>query len=102
HPQIDTHVARQRDLNVVPVLLGNALPRPDTNGEAGHTRWCRAMLILFKPWRTSRDLKTADQSWDDAYIEWHVQCSSRVMNIISNTNLENECSDARDTHDTRR
>ncbi|KZV62853.1 hypothetical protein PENSPDRAFT_551691, partial [Peniophora sp. CONT] len=59
HPKFETHVARLRTIPVVPVILGPTLPRRDRAEE----EWCRAMLILFKPWRSLEDLKRPSETW---------------------------------------
>jgi hypothetical protein len=46
HPEFDTHGIRLHSARVVPVLLGDNIPRKDINKEA----FCWLMLLLFKPW----------------------------------------------------
>ncbi|KIO16941.1 hypothetical protein M407DRAFT_33403 [Tulasnella calospora MUT 4182] len=94
HPQADTHRLRTRS-DVVPVVLGPTIPRPDNRDE-----WCRSMLILFKPWRRPKDLKDEEQSWSDAFERYvFPECLQRVMH---NLNIQNECKDARDTYNALR
>ncbi|KAJ7612825.1 hypothetical protein DFH06DRAFT_929721, partial [Mycena polygramma] len=94
HPQADTHLLRSRSA-VVPVLLGPTLPRPDRSS-AEYERWCRAMLIIFKPWRVPSDLKDSAQSWADAFADALPHFSREAKRIMRNMNIENECQDARD------
>jgi hypothetical protein len=66
HSQFDTHLLRLRSIPQVPVLLGPTLPRPDRS-QAEYERWCRAMLVIFSPWREPSDLKHPDETWKDAF-----------------------------------
>jgi hypothetical protein len=56
HPNFKTHTNRMCEIPFVPILLGDALPCGD-RGIWEREQWCRAMVILFKPWRKSSDLK---------------------------------------------
>ncbi|KAJ7131641.1 hypothetical protein C8R43DRAFT_821548, partial [Mycena crocata] len=88
-----------RSFPVIPVLLGPNLPRPDrSDGE--YERWCRSMLILFKPWRTMEDLKGDHMTWEAAFNSTTFTATS--LRIMRNMNVENECKDARDEHDKLR
>ncbi|KAJ7118468.1 hypothetical protein C8R43DRAFT_901530, partial [Mycena crocata] len=95
HKQIDTHLSRLRVTPVVNVLLGAPIPRSD-RGEAERLRWCRAMLMLFKPWRTITDLKLPSQSWQDAFDSTTFSPSSLL--IMKNLHVENECKDAKEEY----
>ncbi|KAI0066314.1 hypothetical protein BV25DRAFT_1781055, partial [Artomyces pyxidatus] len=99
HPSFETHVSRLRRVDFVPVLLGPTLPRADRTLEERNA-FCRAMLILFKPWRNLRDLKAEEESWSQAYDR--VTFGDYVQNIIRNINVEHECRDARERIDTER
>ncbi|KAJ7429945.1 hypothetical protein B0H11DRAFT_1766031 [Mycena galericulata] len=99
HQHKDSHVARMRSTPVVPVLLGDPLPRPDRSN-AEYERWCRSMLILFKPWRGWEDLKGDFPSWEAAFNA--NSFSSDSLYVMRNMNVENECKDARDEHDKQR
>ncbi|KAG1886348.1 uncharacterized protein F5891DRAFT_930619, partial [Suillus fuscotomentosus] len=84
-----------RKVHVVPVLLGAAIPRPDGSTEEYET-FCRAMLILFKPWRSFQELKNNDDTWAESFSRQHF--APGLHKIIQNMNVENECKDARDAH----
>ncbi|KAK7038405.1 hypothetical protein R3P38DRAFT_2427214, partial [Favolaschia claudopus] len=99
HPSAKTHIARLRSVPVVPVLLGAPLPRPDRGG-AELEKWCRSMLILFKPWREAADLLGDHPTWKEAF-DAHT-FSPSVAAVMKNLNVENECQDARDEHDKLR
>ncbi|KZT59319.1 hypothetical protein CALCODRAFT_413126, partial [Calocera cornea HHB12733] len=62
HPQYGTHQLRLSNAAHVPVVLGPTLPRAD-RGVEERLDWCRAMVILFKPWRTLDDLLPPGESW---------------------------------------
>ncbi|KAJ7130145.1 hypothetical protein C8R44DRAFT_530274, partial [Mycena epipterygia] len=84
---------------VVPVLLGPTLPRPDRS-DAEYDKWCRCMLLLFKPWRSMAELKGDHASWASAFDATEFSPASQL--IMRNLNVENECKDARDEHDKLR
>jgi hypothetical protein len=52
HPQYATHLLRKHTSPFIPVLLGPTIPKKDTSNE----KWCKLMLILFRPWRDLNDL----------------------------------------------
>jgi hypothetical protein len=58
------------------------------------------MLILFKPWRQITDLKAPGVSWRSAFES--TVFTDRALEIMKNMNVENECRDARDTHNANR
>lgn len=95
HPRSDTHMMRMRTEGVVPVLLGRSVGRPD-GSQSDYVRWCRAMLILFKPWRSLQCLKRPGQSWVSAY-EGYI-FPPNLAAIMKNFGLERECKDARDEY----
>ena len=95
HPQYRTHLVRKRTLWVIPVLLGEKLPRPDRSDEE-RERWARAVLTLFKPWRHPTDLKGEFETWYEAYEQYEPRISSEHLAIIHNMNVLSECKDARD------
>ncbi|KAK7001749.1 hypothetical protein R3P38DRAFT_2425326, partial [Favolaschia claudopus] len=99
HPQSATHMARMRTTPLVNVLLGPTLPRPNRSPEE-HERWARAMLILFKPWRTVRDLKTVTESWTEAHSQFAF--SEASLQVMRNMQAEFECKDARDSYEILR
>jgi hypothetical protein len=99
HPQYATCLNRIRVVHWIPVLLGDALPRPDRSPEERED-WCRIMLALFKPWRKETDLKNGHSRWSEAF-DAHT-FSAESLRIISNINVENECKDARDNYEARR
>ncbi|KAJ7046270.1 hypothetical protein C8F04DRAFT_938918, partial [Mycena alexandri] len=99
HDQADTHLSRFRAVPVVNVLLGDRLPRPD-RGPAERQKWSRAMLILFKPWRTFADLKSPTESWEEAFDNTHF--TSNAKRVMRNMNVENECKDAKDKYEVQR
>ncbi|KAF9471128.1 hypothetical protein BDN70DRAFT_820445, partial [Pholiota conissans] len=94
HPLYATHEVfcdQKRLHNVVPNFVGGSLPRPDIGDRE---RYCMTMLTLFRPWRTGEELKSVDQSWDEAFNNF--QFSPRDTILINNLNLKYECLDARD------
>ena len=54
------------------------------------------MLILFKPWQTGYDLKSADETWEYAFNNYIF--SDKQVKLMNNFNLRYECLDARDDY----
>lgn len=96
HPLFDTHMCHLRTQSrMVPTLVGAPIPRRDRSPEE-YERSCRALLILFKPWRTEWDLRDPTESWSSAYTRYNFP--PHLQFVISNIHLENECKDARDLY----
>jgi hypothetical protein len=95
HTQRLTHIVRLRQSEFIPVILGRRFPRPDA-GEKDKEEWCKAMLCLFKPWRSIDDLKNSEEAWSTAFDQTVFQ--SHHLAIMLNIHVENECKDARDSH----
>ena len=95
HPQHDTHMVRKRTVWVIPVVLGDRMPRPDRDEEE-RLLWARTVLILFHPWRHPSDLKDGEEDWIDAYDRLKHLIPPEHMSIIHNMNVLSECRDARD------
>ncbi|KAI5891531.1 uncharacterized protein SCHCODRAFT_02506767 [Schizophyllum commune H4-8] len=68
------------------------LPRSDSENR---DEYIRVMLMLFKPWRHARDLKEADQTWEEAFASH--QFTRRELELMKNFNLRWECIDGRDS-----
>ncbi|KZT56308.1 hypothetical protein CALCODRAFT_436054, partial [Calocera cornea HHB12733] len=95
HPQRLRTYARLRKTAAVTVILGPTLPRRDRSDEEKE-RWYRAMLILFKPWRTSADLHEHHRTWEEA---WHSQqFTPEQSSFMENSDVLHQCKDARDKH----
>ena len=58
------------------------------------------MLMLFKPWRSGADLKSNDETWDNAF-NGHTFSSqqSKLMNFF---HIRYECNDSRDDFSSKR
>ena len=95
HPQCETHLVRRRTVWVVPVILGDRIPRSDRTDEE-RERWSRAILTLFKPWRHPADLKESSETWYEAYERYAPAIAPEHLAIIRNMNVLSECRDARD------
>lgn len=78
----------------VPVPIGPALPRADRPDQ--RQRYCRLMLLLFTPWRTSADLKQEDETWEIAYNRAKDDFLSHHLAVIDNITELNMCRDSRD------
>ncbi|KAF8897114.1 hypothetical protein CPB84DRAFT_1650027, partial [Gymnopilus junonius] len=74
----------------VPNFLGATLPRCD---QGDREYYCCAMLTLFKPWRTGKELKQCE-TWDQTFASQFF--SERQLQLMNNFNIKYECLDACD------
>ncbi|KAF8224128.1 hypothetical protein L208DRAFT_1085326, partial [Tricholoma matsutake] len=65
-----------------------------------YARYCRLMLILFKPWRTAFDLRTPQESWETAFENFNTStlCSEEFKQTMNNMQLLHECKDSHNDH----
>ena len=77
----------------VPNFIGGALPRSNC-GDREY--YCSTMLAFFKSWRTGKDLKLKEESWEDAFKIY--KFNVRQLEIMKYFNVRYECLDARDDH----
>ncbi len=99
HPQKDTHEVsmKKNDQYLVPDFIGGAIPRRDTGIREVY---CSTMLIFFKPWRSGKDLKGEEDTWDLAFTTY--EFTDRQNSIMNNFQLRYECNDARDDYHAQR
>ncbi|TDL13846.1 hypothetical protein BD410DRAFT_734788, partial [Rickenella mellea] len=81
-------------MRFIPVPIGPAIPRRDRPDQ--RARYCRLMLMFFKPWRHASDLRCTHQSWEDAFTEFTGTCSPRFLKFMDNMQILHECKDSRD------
>ncbi|KAF8073351.1 hypothetical protein FPV67DRAFT_1409799, partial [Lyophyllum atratum] len=97
HPGYKTHYLKLRPYaqRVVPMCVGK-IPRRDNIEE--YPRYCRAMLLIFKPWRKCDDLIGANESWQDAFSNFlaNDECPETYVHIMRNMQVLHECKDSRD------
>ena len=77
----------------VPNFIGGAISRSDC--------WDReyyylTMLTFFQPWRTRKDLKSEDQSWDNDFTSQ--MFNTRQLEVMKYFNVRYESLDARDDY----
>ncbi|KAI9068164.1 hypothetical protein FKP32DRAFT_1562280, partial [Trametes sanguinea] len=94
HPQKDTHKLRKRTTWVIPVLLGDRIPRADRSEEERED-WARSVMILFVPWRHPGDLKNRSETWFEAFQRRRRSIHPTYESILKNINVLAECRDAR-------
>ncbi|KAJ4464235.1 hypothetical protein C8J55DRAFT_411951, partial [Lentinula edodes] len=73
---------------------GPGIPRRDR--ECDYPRYCRLMLMFFKPWRNASDLRGTCSSWPDAFSSFQETCSNAVKKMMDNMQIMHECQDSRD------
>ncbi|EMD34448.1 hypothetical protein CERSUDRAFT_75984 [Gelatoporia subvermispora B] len=94
HLEVNTKwlkVLHPRRFNV-PVLIGPTLPRPDREKEL--PRYSHLMLMFFKPWRSSSDLRTTGQSWHAAFETFLPTVTDYAKSVLMNMQIMNECHDS--------
>ena len=102
HSESHTHclVFHEKNKCLIPVPIGPSIPRRDQ--EKNYARYCRLMLILFKPWRHASDLRENDQKWEEAFKLFQDNCSSHVNKIMDNMQILHECQDSGNDHFSQR
>ena len=95
HPLYDTHKVKfdEKRKNIVLNFVGGSLPRCD-RGDREY--YCATMLTLFKPWRTGRDLRHEDYTWDETFNKF--EFNERQIQLMKHFNVRYECNDARDDY----
>ncbi|KAJ3858404.1 hypothetical protein EV359DRAFT_6393, partial [Lentinula novae-zelandiae] len=73
---------------------GPAIPRRDRKSD--WPRYCRLMLMFFKPWREAADLQEHYVCWADAFTNFSENCSDKVKKMMDNMQILHECRDSRD------
>ncbi|KAG1748252.1 uncharacterized protein EDB91DRAFT_1007591, partial [Suillus paluster] len=98
HPQFESHVLHVRLVQncSIPVPIGPCIPCRDQ--PKVYPRYCRLMLILFKPWRSVLDLRSHGQSWEEAFEQFREVADGQLLQVMHNTQLLHECRDSRDDH----
>ena len=87
---------RLRKRNAIPVPIGPAMPRRD-HAEA-HARYCRLMLILFKPWRMLSELRESADSWESTFEIFRQSMDIDHQHVLNNMQVMHECRDSRNDH----
>ncbi|KAG5221681.1 ATP-dependent DNA helicase [Salix suchowensis] len=96
HPLASTHKCslllptNKRAKFMVPNFMGIP-PRRD---QGDREYYCSAMLALFVPWRSGKELKSSEETWDEAFLKHTF--SEEHSRIMNNFNLRYECLDAKD------
>lgn len=91
HPQSSTHI-------VIPISaekrpIPNFVNVPPRRGNEDDEYYFKAMLTMFKPWRSGSDLKNETESWSTAFR--NTEFCNEHMQVMKNFNIRYECSDAR-------
>ena len=96
HPQHKDHQLRLRSPGneCIPVPIGPSLLRRDKPELL--EKYCRTMLILFKPWKHPKDLRSTGQSWKAAFDTFLPHMSPSHRAILDNMQRLHECKDSRD------
>lgn len=96
HKEYNRKQVRLHNRHVVPVPIGPSMPRRDQTD--AYPRYCRLMLILFKPWRTLLDLRDGSQSWESMFQPFVLTLNNECRGIIDNMQVLHECRDSRNDH----
>jgi hypothetical protein len=95
HPLYSTHASKYNPnhAKIVPNFIGASLPRCD---QGDREYYCSTMLTFFKPWRSGKDLKALNKTWDEEF-NCHDFNSCQIQ-LMKNFNIRYECLDARDDY----
>jgi len=96
HKERERKHVRLRRRRVVPVPIGPAMPRRDQTD--AYLRYCRLMLILFKPWRDLSDLRGNYESWEANLGDFSLLMDEAHKQIMRNMQVLHECRDSRNDH----
>ena len=93
HPLSLTHATQcsAPENALVPNFIGIPLPRED---HGDRENYCMTILTMFKRWRSPKDLKQENESWDEAFHAHPFM--PRQLQLMRNFNLRYECLDAHD------
>ncbi len=80
----------------MPVPIGPAIPRRDR--EDVKERYCKLMLLLFKPWQCVDDLKDGSRTWAEEFDIFKETAPSSALTVMNNMQILHECKDNRDDH----
>ncbi|KAG1758309.1 hypothetical protein EDD22DRAFT_735186, partial [Suillus occidentalis] len=94
HPKHSTHwrVTRSAGHNTLPNIVGPWFPRSDD--EDIHDYYCASMLSLLKPWRQLAQLKTEQQTWEEAFLAFIATASVWERDIVAGAQYYYECKTA--------
>ena len=85
-------VLRTHGHETMPHFIGPWFPRNDV--EELQDVYCACMLALFSPWTDMRNLKTADQTFKEAYDEFMKNASEHTKYMTANIQYQHECFDS--------
>lgn len=94
HPQSSTvcRVIRSPHHNTLPNFVGKYFPRRDDPDPAVRAFYSASMLLLLKPWRHVRDLKTSNETWEEALERFlRTEASDDTRRILSNIQHFHHC-----------
>ncbi|KAF8122487.1 hypothetical protein EV363DRAFT_1102559, partial [Boletus edulis] len=92
HPQMLSHTLKLRSRKVIPVILGDSLPKRDGTLD-NDAQYYHYMLLLFRPWRHFDDILSHGESWSDAFERAHF--SPYCQQLMANMVVDSECRDAK-------
>lgn len=98
HPKAHTVycVVRTPGHNTLPTFTGRWFPR--ANDPDMRPFYCASMLLLLKPWRdVCTDLKTPNQSWEEAFVNFVSGAPQKILDMISGIQYFHECRTALET-----
>lgn len=92
HPRCQTHVRIVRPVGHtnLPNFIGQWFPR--NNVPERYPFYCACMLMLFKPWKNvAVDLRRREQSWTEAFEEFHETMEVTQRSQLSNIQYFYQC-----------
>lgn len=95
HPRRDLKSRTRRGAghNNLPNFIGQYFPRRDDVDVREF--YCASMLVLLKPWTDMNvDLKSMDDTWEEAFERFIIEAPGRILNIIDGIQFFHECESA--------
>lgn len=89
-------VLRSDKHETMPYFPGQWFPKRDIDDASGLFE--ASMLALLKPWRLLTDLKTGDETFQEAFQTFLSSAPQNVHNMIDNIQFYHECADKATSH----
>ena len=94
HPLAKSHKQQLQSVEQTLRFVGGAFPRNNHPQDFGRERYARWVLTFFKPWRRPAELRTQDETWQQALAAWRPNMPAWVVERLYNLQLFHDGLDA--------
>lgn len=84
-------IIRSPGHNTLPNIIGHDSGFPSRDEPSTSSFYAASILTLLKPWRHPHDLKSSEETWEDALQTFLQTCSEKERDIISNLQHFHSC-----------